>query len=637
MVGSVAALIIAIGFAIWVLAGRKANALNATDTVVLADFVNNTGDSVFDDTLKEALSAQLTQSPFLSILSEQRVAAILKLMGRPKGTPLGKDTAREVCLRAGSRAYIIGSIARLGGQYSIVLQAVECQNGYLIARTQAIAESKERVLHALDDAGKELRGKVGESLGSVEKFATPLEQVTTPSLEALRAYTMARKALRAGDYVGCVPLAQWAVRQDPNFAMAHLTVGLCQGNLGGTALGAESYRKAFDLRERLSNWEKFAIESRYYLDIIGDLEQARRSYATWAKTYPREPIAIDNLGSIDATLGHHERAVEAHRESVRLSQGNANFYANLCTSYFALDRLEDVKLVLDEAMAKLDSGVIHLEKYWLAFLQNDAGEMARQVAWSAGKPGVEDDFLAVEALTAAYAGRIASAREFVRRTVTLALQADKKEAAANSQVVAALWEAHCGYRLEARQRAAAALKLSRSKDIEYAAALSLAMAGDPTGAQALADALNQRHPSDTIVQLTYLPVIRAQLAIGRRESTRAVEALQSAAPYELGLDVSAAIFVPFLNAAFVRGEAYLNGGLHQEAVAEFQKVLSHRGIVINYPVGAVTRLQLARAYARQNNIVKAKAAYEDFLNLWKQADPGVPILREAQSEYKKLK
>jgi serine/threonine protein kinase/tetratricopeptide (TPR) repeat protein len=632
MAGTGAAVILAIGLTVWLFTGHKVHALSASDTVVLANFANRTGDTAFDDTLKEALSAQLVQSPFLSILPEQTVAAMLKLMVRPANTPISNDTAREVCLRAGSRAYISGSITRLGNQYAILLQAVECESTDVMARAQATADAKEHVLSALDSAGKRLREKLGESLASVAKFSTPLETATTPSLEALRAYTMGRKLKLNGDPVGAEPLFQLALRRDPNFAMAYLSLGLSQLDLKETVNSAANFRRAYDLRDRASEWERFAIESRYYYSAVGDLEQARRTYATWAKAYPREPIAISNVGAIELFLGRHDRAVEQFAEARRLST-DAGHWTNLASSYLALDRLDDTKSILDEMLTKkMDSSSAHLMRYILAFLRNDPVEMSRQVAWSAGKPGIEDQFLYAEAQTAAYSGRVRAAREFARRAVSSSQQVGEKEVAANYEALSALREALFGYRPEARQSAEAALTLSDGRDLEYGAALALAVAGDPHRALTLADGLDQRYPSDTIVQFVCVPLIRARLAIYREDYAKALEILAPAEPYELGL----ATLTSSLYVAYVRGEAFLKCGRNADAADEFQSVLSHRGIVACDPIGALARLNLARAYAGQHDISRAQENYERFLGLWKDAD-AIPVLKEAQAEYGRLK
>ncbi len=634
LIGVATVLTVAAGLAMWLLTAHKAHALSATDTVVLADFANSTGDGVFDDTLKEALSADLAQSPFLGILPEQTVSATLKLMGRPKNTPLGKDAAREVCLRAGARAYIAGSIAHIGTQYLIQLQAVECQSLDVMARAQETAAGKEQVLHALDNVAKQLREKVGESLQSLERFATPLEQVTTPSLEALRAYTMGRKAMATGDYVGAAPLFQYAVRLDPKFAMAILSLGLCQDSIWETIRSVANFREAFELRERVSESERFAIESRYYFSVVGSLDQARKIYATWWKTYPRADIAVSNVGAIESTLGQHNQAVEHYREALRL-RPTASHYAALGNSYLSLDRLDEARSMWDEMVTrKIDAPDTHVGFYLLAFLRNDAAGMAKEVAWSAGKSGVEDVFLGLEAHTAAYSGRVAASRQFALRAANLAREADENEVVADYEALAGLREALFGYRAETRRQVAAVLRLSHSRYVVYGAALALAVAGDTRQAQAVADELDKGYPSDTIVQYICLPAIRGRLAIGRKDYVKALEILQAAVPYELGYE---ATLTPSLYAAQVRAEAYLGAGRNAEAAAECQKILSHRGLVNNTLIGPLARLNLARAYAGQRDWVKATENYEEFLGLWKDADAGIPILKEAQAEYKKLK
>ena len=632
LAGTVSALAVG-SVVVWLLDSHKVHALGATDTVVLADFVNRTGDAVFDDTLKEALSAELQQSPFLSILPPEKVAATLKLMGRPKDTPLAQDMAREVCLRAGSRAYISGSIARVGQQYFIALQAVECRSAQVMAREQATAGGTDQVLHALGEAGKGLRERVGESLATVEKFDTPLDQVTTPSLEALKPYTMGRKALLTTDSTGAEALFQWAVRQDPNFAMAILSLGLSQLQLNESARAAANFRRAYELREKVSEWEKFAIESRYYLSAVGDLEKAIQTYSTWAKTYPREPVPIGNLAEIEFFLGHHERALEYLREyqPLRTPPDEDTGFV-----YLALNRLDDAKSFLREVVKNTPNNwSAHLGLYIVAFLQGDAAEMSRQVAWSAGKSGVEDQFIAAEASSAAYAGKVSTARQLAHRAVTLAVQADEKEVAATYEAAAGLREALAGYRVEARQHVAAALKLSNARDLDYGAGLALAIAGDTRGAEALANQIDRlSDPANTITHVICLPVIQGQLAIDRKDYGKALETLQAAAPYELGYW---ATFWPNIYAAYVRAEAYLGAWRYGEAAAEFEKVLSHRGIVGYEPIGPLSRLNLARAYAGQHDILKAKESYETFLALWKNADPDIPVLKEAQAEYRKLK
>jgi hypothetical protein len=448
------------------------------------------------------------------------------------------------------------------------------------------------------------------------------------------------------DDAAAVPLFQRAIRLDPNFAMAYASLGVSYSNLGETSLAAQNARKAYELRERVSEREKLSIESLYYHFATGDLQKARQAYELWAQTYPRDAVPPRNLSAICGSLGQYDKGLAESREALRLSLTSGQDYANLVNDYLYLNRLEEARAIAEEAQAKTpDSASLRIYLYVLAFLQNDTVGMAQQVAWSAGKPGVEDILLAEEADTAAYSGRLRKAREFSRRAVASAERAEEKETAAGYEADAALREALFGNAAEARQRAAAALGLSAGRDVQHGAALTLALAGDVARAQALADDLAKRFPEDTIVQFNYLPTIHAQLALTRNDhakssgagSSKAIEALQAASPYELGSPGSA--FSPALYPVYVRGETYLTGsrpGGSSEAAAEFQKILDHRGVVGNEPIGALAHLGLGRAYALQGDTAKARGAYNDFLTLWRDADPDIPILRAAKSEYAKL-
>ena len=618
----------------WWLSGRKAHALTGKDTIVLADFTNTTGDPVFDGTLRQGLTVQLEQSPFLSLISEQRIQQTLRLMGQSPDAKLMPEIARDLCQRTGSKAVLTGSIAQIG-QYSLIVNAVNCSNGETLASAEARASDKNHVLDALGKVATDMRAKLGESLSTVHKLDTPVEQATTPSLEALQAYSLGWKTQTGkGDDAAAVPLYQRAIRLDPNFAMAYASLGTSYNNLGETSLAAENIRKAYDLRDRVSDREKFYIESHYYQFVTNDLEKARRAYELWAQTYPRDLVPPSNLTNIYGALGQYDKALAEAREGFRLNEAGGT--GNLVNSFLQLNRLEEARATAEGAQAKnFDSPYLRFVLYQLAFLQNDAAGMAQQAAWAVGKPGWDDVLLASEADTAAYSGRLGKAREFSRRAVASAERADEKETAAGYEDEAALREALFGNAAEARQRVAAALALSVGRDVQYGAALALALAGDMTRAQAMAEDLGKRFSDDTIVHFNYLPTIHARLALSRNDSSKAIDSLQAAAPYELGIP-GAGTFTTALYPVYVRGEAYRVGHQGSEAATEFQKILDHRGIVVNAPIGALAHLGLARAYALQGDTVKARAAYQDFLTLWKDADPDIPIFIAAKAEYVKL-
>ena len=618
---------------------RRGPKLTDKDTIVLADFTNTTGDPVFDGTLRQGLTVQLEESPFLSLVSDQRIQQTLRLMGQTPDARLTPEIARELCQRTESAAFLDGSIARLGSQYVLGLKAVNCQTGDSLAQEQATADGKERVLRALGEAAAKLRQTLGESLSTVQKFDTPVEEATTPSLEALQAYSLGRKTMMGkGDQPAAVLLFQRAIRLDPNFAIAYASLGMSYNNLGETSLGAENTRKAYELRERVSEREKFYIESHYYQYVTGDLEKARQVYELWAQTYPRDFAPPTNLGFTYSNLGQYDKSLAELHESFRLDPTRGAMYAHLVEDYLYLNRLEEAGSTAEGAQAKkLDSPMLRSNLYLLAFLRNDAAGMRQQIAWAAGKPGVEDVLLAFEADTAAYSGQLGKAREFSRRAVASAERVEQKETAASYEAEAALREALFGNAAAGRQRAAAALGLSTGRDVKYGAALALALAWDAARAQALADDLAKRFPEDTLVKFNYVPTIHAQLALSRNDSSKAIEALQ-AAPYELrGAGQLATIpFRPALYPVYVRGEAHLVAHQGSQAAVEFQKIFDHRGVALNQPIGALAYLGLAGAYALQGDTVKARTAYNDFLTLWKDADPDIPILTQAKAEHEKL-
>jgi len=616
------------------LRSRSATPLTEKDTIVLADFVNNTGDPVFDETLKQALAVQLEQSPYLNILSERKVASTLRLMGRSPDQPLRGDPARDLCQRVGSKALLAGSISNLGTQYVIGLSAINCATGDSIAKEQTQAAGKEDVLKMLNRAAVDLRGKLGESLSSVQKFATPVEEATTASLEALKAYGLGLKTRSAKGDTAALPLFKGAVELDPRFAMAYAQEGTSYSNLGEAGLASENARKAYDLRDKVSERERLYIDSHYFMLATGELEKAAQVYDLWKQTYPRDMLPYTNLAFIDSLIGKYDKGLEEAREALRLEPNTATNYGNLGQSYLMLNRLDEAEAVFRQAEErKLESESLLAYRYQLAFVKGDGAEMARLVTAASGKPGAEDLALAAQANTETWYGRVNKGRDLTRRAVESALHNDSKETAAGYQAGAGLRAAELGNRTEAQTAVSAALKLAVNRDVQAMSALALARAGETAAADKLASELNKNYPLDTLVQGYWLPSVRAAIELERKNPGKAVDLLQSAAPYELGQPTA---LEGFLCPVYGRGQAYLmlhNGGA---AAAEFQKFLDHRGAVVNFPPGALARLGLARAYALQGDSAKARTAYLDFLTFWKDADPDIPILRQAKAEYAKL-
>jgi eukaryotic-like serine/threonine-protein kinase len=633
-----AAILTALVITGWLYNTRRAHALGQMDTIVLADFSNKTGDAIFDDTLRQGLAAQLQQSPFLSLVSDQRIQQTLRLMGQPADAKLSPAITANLCQRVGSKAYLSGSISTLGSAYVIGVNAVNCQTGDSLAQEQVTASGKENVLKALGEASTKLREKLGESLKTVEKLDTPIEQATTPSLEALQAYSLGRKTMQAkGDYPGAVPLLKHSIELDPKFAMAHAMLGTAYHNLGEKRLSAESTRRAYELRLHVSEWEKFYIESHYYHFVTGDMEKARQAYELWGQIYPREWVPPTNLGVIYQGLGQHEKSLSEFRQALALSPSDSLNYDNLLVTLVHLNRFDEAHTVADDALSKnLDSANLRLHLYQLAFLKNDLAGMAQQVAWSSGKPGKENLMLYVEADTAAYYGKLAAAREFSRQAATSASHAGEKEMEAGCEAAAALREALYGNAVEARKHAVSTLASSNGRDAQYVVALALALTGDSGGAKALADDLAERFPDDTMVRLNYLPTLRAQLALNSPENgAKAVQALAATSPYELGVPGDDTFWAS-LYPIYIRGEAFLAAHQGVQAAAEFQKIVDWRGVVAAEPIGTLAHLGLARAYALAGDTAKSRAAYNDFLTLWKDADPDIPILQQAKAEFSRL-
>ncbi|MGA9390984.1 MAG: protein kinase [Candidatus Sulfotelmatobacter sp.] len=622
--------------AIVFLRSRSTPRLTEKDSIVLADFTNTTGDPVFDGTLRQGLSSQLEQSPFLNLLSDERIAQTLTLMSQPQDARLTHELAREVCQRTASAATIEGSISSLGSEYVVGLKAVNCRNGDLLASEQATAGRKEQVLKGLAEVAAKLRQKLGESLASVQKYDAPPENVTTSSLDALQAYSLGYKAqMVKDDYAAAIPLFQRAVSLDPNFAMAYARLGSSYGNLGETARSGENARQAYELRQRVSEREKFYIASHYENYVAGDLEAARKTCELWEQTYPRDDIPSGSLGVIYGTLGDYDKSLAAAQRSLKLNPASGIGYANLVNSFLVVDRLDEARATAQEAQARnLDSPLIHLSLYTIDFLQHDQAGMEREAAAIIGKPGFEDVLLYNQSDTAAYGGQFSKARELTRRASASAQHSDEKETAAAYEAESAVREALVGNMTPARQQAQDALALSTGRDVEAISAIALGLAGEAAHASRLADELGKRFPQDTIVQFEYLAMIRSAIALQAGKSAKAIDALAPSVPYELGSPAQALTFS--LYPAYLRGEAYVAAHQSSAAAAEFQKILDHPGVAQNEPIASLAHLGMARAYALFGDPAKAKTAYQDFLALWKNADPDLPMLKQAKSEYVKL-
>ena len=626
---------------------RQNQRLTDKDTIVLTDFANSTGDAIFDDTLRTALNVSLRQSPFLNVLSDSQVAKTLQQMTRPAGTKLTPALARELCQRAGSKDYIAGAIGSLGNEYVLGLKAVNCQSGDTLAEEQVTALSKEKVLKALGEAASKLRGELGESLATVQRFDVPLYEATTSSLEALKAYSLGRNAVNEKGSAAGLPYHQRAIELDPDFAIGYLAVGGDYYSLGELGRASEYYTKAFQLREHASEREKLAIAASYYRTVTGELDKATQTYQEETESYPQNFRAYNNLGVALASLGQYEKAKEMERQGLHLAPDQMVFYANLANCALALQRLDETRQMIHEAQArKMDNVTFHNAHYALAFLGADSAAMAEQQQWYAGKPDYESVGLALASDTEAYGGHLSKARELTKRAVDSAIRTDSKETGAIWQANAALQQAAYGNTTEARQSATEALKLApTSQGGEVEAALAFAMAGDTARAKSLAQDLGKRFPLNTQMQSLWLPAIQAQLALDRKNPASALGVLQTGSPLEFGL-IDFALNVSCLYPVYVRGEAYLATGQGNAAAAEFQKILDHSGIVWNCWTGALAHLGVARANALESRTskgadadaarVRALAAYRDFLTLWKDADPDIPILKHAQVEYAKL-
>jgi DNA-binding winged helix-turn-helix (wHTH) protein/tetratricopeptide (TPR) repeat protein len=599
------------------------------DTVVVEDFSNSTGDPVFDDALKQALTVELEQSPFLNLLPDRRAQETLRLMGRSANDRITSDVGREICLRTGSRALLAGAISSLGSHYVVSLSAVACNDGQILAKQQAEATRKEDVLKVLSRAASELRGKLGESLPSVQKFDVPIE-VTTTSLDALKNYSMAARMAETKGDAESIPFVKRALAYDPEFAMAYAALARRYVNLDQPSLALENATKAYQLRDRVTEREQLTISVMYFR-TRGDLEKLVETFEVWKANYPTDAMPYGSLCASYGFLGQYEKALSQCQEAIRRDPGNVVNYGNLSGVYIDLNRFEEAQKTCEQAEAHRLSCP---ERYYLDFLRRDFAGMAQQVESVAGQPGTEDFLLAAQSDTEAYFGRLKSAREFSRRAVDSAMRAGFTETAALWRVKAALREAEFGENKEAKRGVSEALKLAQGRDVKVLGALTLARIGDFTQAQELLKQLEQSYPSSTHLKVYWFPVITAAVDLREGNLSKSFASLEIVAPYELAQpspNETGTLYPPYL-----RGQAYLAADNGAAAAVEFQKLLDHPGIIANFETGALARLQLARAFALAGETTKARTRYQDFLNLWKEADADIPILTAAKSEYAKL-
>lgn len=610
---------------------RRVSALSEKDTIVLADFENRTGDAVFDDTLKQALAVNLGQSPFLNILSDRKLAATLRLMGRSPEQPVMGEVGRELCERAGGKAMLGGTISSLGNHFVIGMNAIDCATGDTLVKEQVEASGKEDVLKALGNAATNMRGRLGESLASVQRFDTPIEEATTSSLEALKAYTIGRRtAWTKGDAAG-LPFHQKAVEIDPTFALAYSALAAVYNNLGQATLSNFNAAKAYGLRARVSERERYNISAFYYEFATGEKEKAIQAYQLWKQTYPRDSVAAINLGNCYMLLGQWEKALQETQAAFHLEPNSTVVNSNLAWTQLALNQTDAAVSTVQQALSqKLDAYYLRIAVYDAAFVRGDQKGMQQQLGWAAGRSGEEDWLLSTQSDTEAYFGRLKKARDFSERAVESARRADANETAALWRANAALREAEFGNASEARREALAALTMMPGRDVVSVAALALARAGDVVQARKLADRLDKDFPDNTIVQGFWLPSIRASIEIDTKNGSKALNVLKAAAPFELGQ--SQPFSLGMMYPVYLRGLAYLQVGEARQAATEFQKIVDHPGIVLNFPLGALAHLGLGRGYAHNGETAKASAAYKDFFRLWQDADPEIPILREAKAE-----
>ena len=612
--------------------------LTATDTVVLADFANSTGDPVFDSTLRQGIAVQLRQSPYLSLVSEERIQHTLKLMSQPATAHLTPDVARGVCQRTGSAAVLEGSIASLGSTYVIGLRAKNCGSGEVLDEEQAQAGRKEDVLNVLSQITSRFRERVGESLATIQKHNAPLAEATTASLEALRSYSLGWKAaFGPSGPAESLPFLKRAVEIDPKFAAAYAMLGRVYGDLGESALSIENLTRAYQLRDRTTDPERYFIIVNYEMQVTGNLEKARQTGELWAETYRRDPGPFPLLSFIYQELGRYDKSAEAGRRAIELDRDNVPAYANLAWAYVFGDHLKEAEeTVRVAAERKLEFPDLYLLLYDIAFLKNDATSMQRAIAMAEGKAGAEHWIAQRQSCVHAYSGRLQEARAMSRRAVQLAEQADQPERAALYWAGMATREALFGNAGEARRAAASALHLSRNRDVVYGAAFAFALAGEELEVLPLINELEKRFPEDTYVKFSYVPTLRAILAHKHGNDAQAIELLEAESPYDLAIAGSWAGFYGDMYPVYIRGLSYLALHEEREAAAQFQNIIEHRGVAASDAVALAARLQLARAYAGMGDNNQAKAMYAEFLGLSPRNNVAIPLFRQARGEYAKM-
>jgi len=629
---------IALAFPGWWMTHRRP-VLTEKDSVLIADFANATGDPVFDATLRQGFAVQLEQSPYLSLVSEERVHRALTMMGKNGEAKVSGETAREVCERTGGAAVLEGSIASLGSEYVLGLRARNCRTGEVLDEQQVQSAKKEDVLQALTQMASRFRTRIGESLRSVQEHNTPLEEATTTSLEALKAYSAGTEFATTKGFAGGIPLLQHAIELDPKFALAHSTLGLWYSSMGESVLSMQEATRAYELRERASERERYFIDSSYARNMTGNLEKDYGILDAWAREYPRDtyPHALLS-GMATQGTGRYERSLEEAKKAVAIDPELGPPRVNFAFSYLYLGKLEEAEAAAEEATKHiLELPELYLVRYHVACLRNDPAGMDRAAEAGSASAGGKDWMTHAQALAAAHGGELVRARKLSQQAIAVALQSGQKERAANYLAAEGVYEAVYGNADAAKRDAEAALKLSSGRDVEYSAGFALALAGEYARTQELANDLEKRFQEDTFVRFSYLPTLRGLLALHKNDTAKALDALAPAIPQELAqTGISFFAFFGNLYPAYVRGEAYMGAKRYAEAIAEYRKLVDHPGIVLSDPMGMMARLQLARAYMASGDRANAAATYKQLMEAWSGADADLARVKAAGEEYAKL-